>query len=139
MMKKIIFCMILLILSVVSFSQEIATGKSLMTKNDYEQKSKNKKIAAWAFLGGGTAFIVSGVLIGGGKDVSFYNAEAAVVLAGLGILSSIASIPLFIASSRNKRKALNASTYFRFENTATVKQTALALHPYPMIAIKVRF
>ena len=131
--------MILLILSVVSFSQEIATGKSLMTKNDYEQKSKNKKLAAWAFLGGGTAFIIAGALIGGGKDATFDNAEAAVILAGLGLLSSITSIPLFIASSRNKRKALKASTYFRFENSEAMKQSAIALHSYPIMAIKINF
>ncbi|MEO6135022.1 MAG: hypothetical protein ABIP35_07710 [Ginsengibacter sp.] len=111
--------------------------QSATYKNDYLQKSKSQKSAAWALLGSGSALIIVGVLIGNKKNASFADAGTGVVLGGLGLLSTLGSIPLFIASGRNKRKALNSSTYFKFEKAPSIQQTGIIFHSYPTISFKI--
>ena len=134
-MKKIIIYAMLLFVTASSFSQQL--NPIQLTRQDYLKKSKNQKTAAWVLLGGGIALMGTGILIGSGNEVSFDNAETSVIIAGIGVLSTIASIPLFIASGRNKRKAMNASTYFKIEKTQTIQQTGISFHPLPAISIKI--
>ncbi|MBC7653806.1 MAG: hypothetical protein H7098_04940, partial [Oligoflexus sp.] len=57
----------------------------------------------------------------------------------LGGLSILSSIPLFIASGRNKRKAANASAFFNIEK---VNDDPLALHRInykPTLSVKISF
>lgn len=107
-MKKMIFFVTLLIMSASSFSQQTNSHPSL-TKQDYLQKSKNQKTTAWVLLGGGAVLILVGDLIGNSKESSFSDAGTGVVIAGAGVLSMLGSIPLFIASGKNKRKAMSMS------------------------------
>lgn len=138
-MKRIVICMMLVTLSALSYSQKTPTVKAPLTKNDYLQKSKSQKSTAWALLGGGTALIVAGILIGNNKNASFGQAGTGVIMGGLGFLSCIGSIPFFAASARNKRKAFYASTYFKFENTPSLREASTALHSYPAISLKINF
>ena len=104
-MKKIIFSAIFLSIIIPSFSQVI-TDKQF-SKNYYLQKSKNQKTVAWILLAGGTAMAVGGA-------ISFshnydYGSNSATDISGFlllgGIVSDIVSIPFFISSSNNKKKA----------------------------------
>jgi hypothetical protein len=88
------------------------------------QKSKNQKTAAWILLGGGLAMAVTGTIVYNhaynkaaeedpigtlfsmGTNV---NPTDAVVATG-GALAAVGSIPLFIASGKNKKKARALST-----------------------------
>lgn len=79
---------------------------------------------------------VTGLLIGNRQESSFDNAATGAVFAGIGVLSAIGSIPLFIASKRNKRKAMNASSYFKIEKTETIQQTGISFSSFPAISIK---
>lgn len=126
-MKKIMIYFLLLAMPAASFCQK--TNDSVpAVKTDYLTKSKNQKSAAWVLLGGGTALIGAGFLIGDSKNSTFDDAATGAILGGIGVLSAIGSIPLFIASGKNKRKALNMSANFRIEN---------ATNSYPAIALKI--
>ncbi|HEU4860207.1 MAG TPA: hypothetical protein VFT15_10240 [Chitinophagaceae bacterium] len=126
-MKKIMIYFLLIAMPAASFCQK--TNDSVPSvKTDYLTKSKNQKSAAWVLLGGGTALIGAGFLIGDSKNSTFDDAATGAILGGIGVLSAIGSIPLFIASGKNKRKALNMSANFRIEN---------ATNSYPAIALKI--
>ena len=105
---------LLLAFPATSFCQK--TNDSVpVIKTDYLTKSKNQKTAGWVLLGGGTALIGIGFLVGDSKESTFDDA--------------IGSIPLFIASGKNKRKALNMSANFKMEN---------ATNSYPAVAFKIK-
>ncbi len=124
----------LLILSATSFSQQTNPSQPV-TKADYLQKSKNQKTGAWVLLGGGIALMGTGFLIGGGNEASLDNAETGVIIAGIGVLSAIGSIPLFIASGRNKRKGMSLS--FKNETAPQILKSSLVYKPVPSLNLKI--
>jgi len=91
-MKKMTILSLLLILSANLFSQQ-TTSSPTFNKQDYLQKSKNQKTAAWVLLGGGIVLMGSGFLIGDRKESSFSDAGTGVVIGGIGFLATIGSIP----------------------------------------------
>src|SRR6188508_2002901 len=131
-MKKSILYFLLLALPAVSFCQK--TNDTIpAVKTDYLLKSKNQKTAAWVLLGGGTALIGVGFLIGDSKNSTFDDAATGAVLGGIGFLSAIGSIPLFIASGKNKRKAMQATTFIKMENVRMIPNQSLVQTSYPSI------
>lgn len=127
-MKKIMIYFLLLAMPAASFCQK--TNDSVpVVKTDYLTRSKNQKTAAWILLGGGTTLIGIGFLVGDSEQSTFNDAAAGAFVAGVGLLSAIGSIPLFIAAGKNKRKALNMSVNFKME-TAT--------NSYPAVALKIK-
>jgi hypothetical protein len=138
MFKKFIPFMMLLIISATSFSQQTHPSRSI-TKAGYLQKSKNQKNGAWILLAGGTALIGTGFLIGDKKESSFGAAATGVIMAGVGVLSAIASIPLFIASARNKRKGMAVSAFIKMENTGVIQRYSIAHNMYPALSVKINF
>src|SRR6187455_2275752 len=118
-MKKSILYFLLLALPAASFCQK--TNDTIpAVKTDYLLKSKNQKTAAWVLLGGGTALIGVGFLIGDNKNSTFDDAVTGTFLAGIGVLSTIGSIPLFIASGKNKRRARRGTTFIKMEDTRMI-------------------
>lgn len=113
-MKKIIIFTMLLILSAASFSQQTNSPQSL-TGTDHLTKSKKQKTAALVMLIGGTVATTVGVAVavGGGVDCAYGNPTCgknhtlATVLAISGSAAILGSIPLFIASGKNKKKAMS--------------------------------
>ena len=136
-MKKIILFTMLLIFSVSSFSQQTTPSKPV-TREDYLKKSKNQKTAAWVLLGGGTVLIGTGFLIGDREESSFDDAATGAILGGIGVLSMIGSIPVFLASGKNKRRANAMSTSIGMENADFVKGYTTVHASYPAISIKIR-
>jgi len=127
---------LLLAMPATSFCQK-ANDSVPVVKTDYLAKSKNQKTAAWVLLGGGTALIGAGFLIGDSKNSSFDDAATGAVLGGIGVLSAIGSIPLFIASGKNKKKALNMSTNIKMEKTIIIERQSFVQNSYPAIALKI--
>lgn len=109
-MGKFIICIMLLLMTTSSFCQQTDFNKSLTQKN-YLQKSKKQKTAAWILLGGGLALAVGAPILAVSSDWSKPETPYDVAFF-TGCASMLGSIPLFIASGRNKRKAMKASTYF---------------------------
>ena len=127
-MKKIIVFALLLILSTTSFSQQTQPTAPL-TRADYLKKSKTQKIVGFVFLGVGAITFIS--VSGGNTD---FGTLGAVVV--LGTIVTLASIPLFIASGRNKRKARNASLGFKFEKNQMIQQSAISFSSLPALSFK---
>jgi hypothetical protein len=115
---KLICLALLLCFSISLFSQQ--TTPTVNT--DYLKKSKNQKTTAGVLLGGGAALVLIGLAVYpknysmfGGNSSSTENqagVSAVIILAGSG--SMLASIPFFIASSKNKKKAMSMSLKNQF-------------------------
>jgi len=108
-MKKLIFFLLLLAVSACSFSQPTTTSISPV-KIDYLKKSKHQKTIAWILAGGGLAIRATGYAIG--VNVDFFDDSGvwgAIILLSTGAATMLASIPFFIASAKNKRRAMSLS------------------------------
>ena len=137
-MKKSIIYFMLFALPVISFCQK--TNDTVPSiKTDYLVKSKNQKTAAWVLLGGGSALIGIGFLIGDSKNSTFDDAATGAVLGGIGFLSTIGSIPLFIASGKNKRKAMKATTSIKMESIPLHQAQSFIQNSYPAFSVNIVF
>ncbi len=104
-MKKIITLHVLLSL--------LLSQLSAQTKDDYLLKSKHQKTTAWVLLGAGLTLDFIGTYellygiseIGNGQHHNKIGASIPLIL--LGGAAAIISIPLFIASPKNKHKAMS--------------------------------
>ena len=137
-MKEIMVYFLLLALPLTSFCQE--TNNSVpVVKTDYLTKSKNQKTAAWVLLGGGTALIATGFIVGDSKNSSFDDAAMGALFAGVGVLSALGSIPLFIASGKNKRKAIKASAFIKMETVPLLQKQSFLQNSYPAFSVNILF
>ena len=118
-MTKMIICTLLLFVTASSFGQQ-TNSTQLSINQNYLRKSKNQKTAAWILFGGGAALAATGALV---LNSSFDNAAGGIFVSA-GLLSAIASIPLFIASGRNSRKAMKVSTYLELRRNPVQTTTA---------------
>jgi len=109
-MRNTTLLLLFMLVAITSFGQ----GPANATRNQdyYLNKSKNQKTVAWVMLGGGVAVATVGILLvnnainddgPGVLSGSSGTAESIVALVGIG--STLGSIPLFISSARNARKA----------------------------------
>ena len=120
-----------------SFCQQTDANQSL-TRQDYLKKSKNQKTAAWILLGGGFALAVGASILDVSSDWSKSETPYLVAISA-GCASMLGSIPLFIAAGRNKRKGMNASTYFQIRQNPLPTNTGLTLHSTPTLSLKFNF
>ena len=81
----------------------------VMATEDYAKKAKTQKIVAWVFVGAGVGLMTTGFIVAGkDKDDLASVADDTVggaVLITTGAVVGLASIPFFIVSSKNKKKA----------------------------------
>lgn len=135
-MKQILLFVMMLGFATSTFCQDVNSSKILM-KEDYLQKSKKQKSTAWILLGGGTGLAVGAALLDVSSDWS--KSETPYLIAIItGGASVLGSIPLFIASAKNKRKAKAASTYFKMETVPVMLQHSYTMQTIPAISIKFR-
>jgi hypothetical protein len=125
-------------LPVTSFCQKTSDSVPVI-KTDYLAKSKNQKTAAWILLGGGVALIGTGFIVGDSKNSSFDDAAFGALLAGIGTLSAIGSIPLFIASGKNKRRAMKASALIKMETVPLIQKQSYIKISYPSFSVSFCF
>jgi hypothetical protein len=135
-MKKIMIYVLMLAFPVSSFCQKTDDSVPSVQK-DYLQKSKHQKTAAWILLGGGTALMVTGIIVGSGEDAYITDAVGGAAVAGIGLLSTIASIPLFIASGKNKKKAMHMTANIKMEKATIFERQSFVQSSYPAIAFKI--
>ena len=138
-MKKIIVFIIALSAASCSFSQQ--TQKDTVqygTKDYYLQKSKKQKSGAFALLVGGTVLMGTGLLIGDSKNADFGDAGTGVVMVAIGFLADVGSIPLFIASSKNKKRAAKASVSLKIQDALTAQKQNRVNTRFPAVSFCVR-
>jgi uncharacterized membrane protein len=129
-MKKYFISILLLLFAISVFSQEVVKNKEY-----YTAKSKKQKTGGWIMLGGGAALIGTGFLIGDREESSFDDAATGAILGGVGVLLMIGSIPVFIASGKNKRKA--ASLSFKSVPIPQIKNSSMVYQHMPAVSIKI--
>jgi len=137
-MKQASIFVLLLILSVTTFSQQTNPVPSL-TKKDYLKKSKSQNTAAWILAGAGTGLVVVAFATTNLNDIgdaingdnSGLNTGSALFVTG-GIIAA-SSIPLFIIASRNKRKAMSLS--FKNEISTQIRRNGFACTRIPSLNI----
>ena len=146
-MKKIIFLVFAFCLSASSFSQQ-TTRPQPQTKEYYFKRCDNQKTAAWVLLGGGATLSTVGLLIGVDRMIDEIGANfngshdggftTGAVLFYTGIASMLGSVPLFIASSRNRRNALAVTAVIKMEDRSLVQQGSIIKTAYPALGIRIR-
>ena len=136
-MKKIVFFLALLILVTQSFSQT-PPNSGASSASDYLKRSRNQKKAGWILLAGGTAMAVGGAItFNYNWNYGSYTATdiSGFVMLG-GIVADLVSIPLFISSGANKRKA---SILLNSQKILVPQQSAFALRSQPTLTLKIEF
>lgn len=142
-MKKATILLLLLTFSIVSFCQQTKRSTTL-TKEDYLQKSKNKKTAAWLFLTGGGAMVITGFVIPEGEpEFNFLclcnvgeNSGAKGLLIAGGVLSMGTSIFFFKSSAKNKRRAMELA--FKNESAPLITESGFAYRTIPSLNLRIR-
>ena len=107
-MKKIIIFLALIAIGFSSFSQ--TETDNIKTKKYYLDKSRKQRTAGWIMLGGGVALTGVGIAAGVAQSLDYVlgnekSRNSGSVIASVGLLSALGSIPVFISASKNKRKA----------------------------------
>jgi len=136
-MKKALFLLMLIATTACGFSQHSTNAKPAVNI-DYVQKSKQQKIAGWILFGGGMILTTAGI----SKVISdnllgepLYETNTGEVLMLVGSASMLASIPLFIACSRNRRKAISLS--FKNEYSQQIQKGIVAYKIVPSLSMKI--
>ena len=111
-MKKIMVVFLILTFSFSSFSQQIEPDP-VLTKQDYLIKSKKQKTTGWILLGTGTTTVIVGAIVDDAKNTRTEQSLTGGIIVVSGIICGLTSIPFFIASGKNKRKALSLSLNFQ--------------------------
>ena len=131
-MKRIFVFVLLLFLSATSFSQQTNPSQPL-SRADYLKKSKNLKTTGWIVFSGGVALITISAI-----TILTNNGSYGVLLGvPLGVVITIASVPFFNASVRNKEKAKAASAFLKMETTPVIQHTGFVYRSYPAISVKI--
>ena len=129
-MKKSMVYFLLLALPLTSFCQK--TNDSVpVVETDYLVKSKSQKTAAFILLSIG----VTTLTIAAVGDLDFDALGAVVIVGGV---ATIASIPLFIASGKNKKNAINMTTNIKMEKATIIERQSFVQTSYPVIALKIK-
>jgi hypothetical protein len=104
------------------------------------QRSKNQKTAGWLLLAGGTTMAVTGIILFSKAD--FWKSEdngsadaGGFLLLG-GVLADLGSIPLFISSATNARRAATLS--FKNEKVLVPLHNNLVWNAVPAISLKIQ-
>jgi len=107
-MKKMMLLLTVSLFALVTYSQSL---NPTLTKDYYLQKSKKQKTTGWVLFTGGTTMAVIGGLVF--SDHFDYGSDAATDASSFlvlgGVFLDLLSIPFFISSASNTRKAASIS------------------------------
>lgn len=107
-------------------------------------KAKKQKSTGWILLGGGAGVTLIGAAIGVANvwdEILLEErgaVDAASVMVITGLVSMAGSIPFFIASGKNRKKAA-ALVFIKMENSSYVSQYTKTDINYPAITLSVSF
>ena len=147
-MKKIIILTMLLAFVAASFAQQAPPTQD-WKESDYYKKSKKQKTAAWILTGVGTA----GLLVTAVADAGQVMTGALVTVISVGIYEPeyksytvpyvisaacvVSGIYLFIASSKNKKKAKAATAFIDMETAPVLQGTVFHKQSFPVLGVKI--
>lgn len=135
-MKRFVLSLTLLLLIVKSFSQTPAFS------TDYLKKSKSQKTIGWVVLGGGVVMGTIGYITFNKKfehdpfgTYTSVDVESEEILLVGGFVFTLGSIPFFISSAKNARKA--AAISFNYQQITLPNKNTLVLRPQPAVFLKI--
>ena len=135
---KSIPLLIMLAISTNIFCQQ----NTPVINTEYLKKSKTQKKNAFIMLGGGAALFLTGIVIPKGELVhssilgdDYKNDGIKGGLELTGIISMLGSIPLFIASSKNKKKAMSVS--FKNNPSQQIQRGSFVNRSVPSLTFKI--
>ena len=85
------------------------TGQTTSRSEYFLARSKQQRSTATIMAIAGASAVGIGLLIGNREESSFDDAAVGAVVGGIGVLTMLGSIPVFIASGLNKRKAVDVT------------------------------
>lgn len=109
------------------------------TQEFYLRKSKRQKTTGWILLGSGVTLITSGILIASHEEGGVEAAIPFVFISGPGIVSSLVSIPFFISSAHNKKRAAALSPTVDLQQAPGNWNKGLAYKSFPAFGAKLQF
>lgn len=141
-MKKIICLMMLTGFSACLLCQEI-TPAVAVPDNYYLAKSKKQRTAGYVLLSGGAMLTVLSLIIPPGEremeDIflqqKVYTARYVAFFTGIGTMAG--SVPLFISSGQNRKRAFGITGHLRIENAEKLQGYARVNTYYPALGIKI--
>jgi hypothetical protein len=147
-MRKIIFFTLLFLISASSFSQQKNPERPSIQQDYLKKSEKQKKVGLILLLGGAGLITTSvviprgelvydGTCIGGLCDDKYKNDGIKSAFFIAGSISALSSIPLFIVSGKNRRKATSVS--FKIEKTAHLYNQNFVYTSFPALRVKVNF
>ena len=137
-MKKATILFLLLGFATTTFCQQEAP-KPTFTNVDLLKKSKTQKTFAWVLVG--TSAISYGKAFADMLDEDIFTDEyqhSYGLSLGIGTASLAGSVILFVASSKNKRKAKAASVFIDMEKIQGLQGTPFTNQSYPAVRIKIK-
>ena len=133
-MKKIAILFLIISLAYFSIGQQTTTD-ALTVKADYLKKSKTQKTVGTVLVLTGSALIVMGIIVGAAKnDQHTQDYTGGYILLG-GISAAIISIPFFIASGKNKKRA--AAVSFKNEKIPQLYKGSVINHSVLSVKLSV--
>jgi uncharacterized membrane protein len=143
-MKSLILSLSLATLCFNSFSQQ-TTPAPVLSKQDYLKKSKSQRTTGIVLASVGGVLVIAGAMLaveGTAEEIGgIFTGETSrkddngAVLFIAGTACMIGSIPLFIASGRNRKLAMSMS--FRYQHTDYWQKTLLAKKNIPALSLKI--
>ncbi|MEP6584850.1 MAG: hypothetical protein ABJA90_11320 [Ginsengibacter sp.] len=130
-MKRILVSLFCFFTMMAETNAQLHTAKPIPGKSGYDlllKKARNQKTIAWVFLGGGIGLAITGAVVGtnsvdnvGSQPIDKLDAGlqtgSKLLLAGGACMA--ASIPFFISSGKNRRRA---SVVLKNESTSFLRQ-----------------
>ncbi len=147
-MKQIIICSLLFLISSSSFCQQ-KNSQRYLTELGYLDKAKKQKTIGSMLLATGAGFIAAsiiipkgdlvydGICVGAVCDDKYKNDGIKNAFFIAASISALSSIPLFIVSGKNRRKATSLS--FDMENTIQWQNKNLVHSSFPAFRVKINF
>ena len=137
-MKTLIFLIVFMLLSTNLLSQNTTVVTN--SKEYYLKKSSNQKKTGWILLGGGAVLATIGG-IGFSENFGIFTDNASADGYGFmfltGVLSGLSSIPLFISSGNNARRA--ATITFYLNPNLYSNPNSLVQNHQPILGFKIKF
>jgi len=126
-MKKLSSLLVLIVLGLFTYAQQFPAD-TVKNKTYYFKKSKSKETIAWILLGAGAA-ATTVAIIKANQD-PFNNSDAPGILFVGGLACMLGSIPLFISSSHNMKKAFQLTAELKIqENSKLIQMYVGNYHP----------
>jgi hypothetical protein len=137
-MKKIISILLFVVVTIGSMAQ-VTEPANKKINEDLLRKSKNQKTTGIIMAAGGTTLLLIGLAVASNsRDLD--DLDQVVEGAGLMVLGSagmLGSIPFFISSGKNKRKAMEMSAGIKFERNSVKGMSINSPNSYPVAMVRI--